>query len=208
MRNGLVVRRFINHPVKSNCYVLHYKGDSEAIIIDPGSQNIDELKKYIDINCLRIEFVIITHEHFDHIWGVNILRDHYKFKLIASEYCSDSIQHSKRNLSLYFDQKGFICKAAEITFDKDEYEVLWSSSRIKLIRTPGHSEGSICILIGDSLFTGDTIIKDEETITKLPGGSKEKLRQSLYKLHLIKGDITTIYPGHNESFSAEEFTIK
>ena len=100
------VKRFVNSPVSSNCFIL-YDGvgtNLPCVIIDPGSENNDDLLNFISHNKLNPEFIILTHEHFDHCWGVNGLRKRYPYiKLVCAYECSDAIQSSKGNCSVFYD---------------------------------------------------------------------------------------------------------
>lgn len=87
----LIVHRIVNQPITSNCYVVYDKADgNECFIVDPGSKNEKELLDYLGQEKLEPKF-IITHEHFDHCWGVNQLVDHYHIPIVCSELCADAI---------------------------------------------------------------------------------------------------------------------
>ena len=87
------VKRFINNPISSNCFVVFDKAKGlHCIIIDPGSEIQSELFEYLDSYNLVPEFIILTHEHFDHCWGVNGLREKYNdIKLVCSSECSSTM---------------------------------------------------------------------------------------------------------------------
>jgi len=193
------VKRFENMPINSNCYLIFNDDSDKCIIIDPGTKDCTNIIPYIKENSLIPEYVIITHEHFDHIWGVNYLKKIYNIKLISNKFTSICITDKKKNLSLFYDQIGFECLKADISFDK-EISMMLSNQEFKLICIPGHSEGSICVNIGDFLFTGDTLIKDKKTITKLPGGNLRKLNKSIKKLDKIINSNIMICPGHGKMY--------
>ncbi|HEY5462823.1 MAG TPA: MBL fold metallo-hydrolase [Hanamia sp.] len=203
----IVVKRIENNPIKSNCYIIHIIGERYAIIIDPGSYELTPIENYIKDNCLIPELIILTHEHFDHIWGVEQLRSTYGCKLVASNECSDAIVEPKKNLSLFYDQVGVYCSKADIVFTEELHTVLWHDLIIELYKTPGHSKGSICILLGRFLFTGDSLLKNDKTITKLPGGNKDQLNESIKLIYSLQHMFDKIFPGHNEEFILEESNL-
>ncbi|MDY8045189.1 MBL fold metallo-hydrolase [Paenibacillus polymyxa] len=194
--------------------------NNKALIIDPCVSN-DALQLLKDKNIIDV-IVLLTHEHYDHISGVNWLRDNFDCKVIAIDQCAQNLPDPKRNASAYFDTlllfhspetkvsggdiEPYSCKADETFTDYHCFN--WENHKVEIIHSPGHSEGSVCILIDDMfVFTGDSLIKGNATITRLPGGSKRKYYEiTLPFLNSLPKD-SIIYPGHGESGSIIEFTI-
>ncbi len=203
----MTIETIINFPVNSNCYVLYPEIGKNCIIIDPGTENCNELIEFLTKKSLTPTFVILTHEHFDHVWGVNKLSALFSANVICSVKCLNLIGDKKRNLSIFYDNKGFevtlkrpVIFSEEIKFEK---EII-----LKLFETPGHSPGSISVLIGNDLFVGDLILIDNATVTKLPGGSKKQLKESIIKLHnLFQHKPIRVYPGHGKSFEFNDVAI-
>ncbi|MDR0605738.1 MAG: MBL fold metallo-hydrolase, partial [Bacteroidales bacterium] len=179
----------------SNCFVVHHSNCKNCIVIDPGSENTQLIETAIDNK--TVDFIILTHEHFDHIWGVDKIRDKYHTKLYCSDDTNKAIINKKKNLSLFYNQTGFELRPAE-TILTDGQSIDWHGIEIFIISTPGHTPGSICIKIGANLFTGDTIIKSVHTVTKLPGGNKKDLELSLQKLKAMNLEKLNLYCGHGE----------
>jgi hydroxyacylglutathione hydrolase len=196
---------FKNQPIDSNCYVIYEEYHKSCIIIDPGTYGSKEVIKFIDSKNLIAEYVILTHEHFDHIWGVNALVEYANPTIIASQYCANMVKDEKKNLSLFFDQVGFVISKEIKSTESLQESINWLSHIVKFIYTPGHSESSISVNINQSLFSGDLMIKGLKTITKLPTGNKEKL---LYSLELIKSKFSykniIVYPGHGDNFFLDD----
>lgn len=199
-RVDMHVERIPNTPVTSNCFVLHEPNSSECLIIDPGSDDNSTLLDYIKQLELSPKTIILTHEHFDHIWGVVGLTDIFTFELICSQVCANAIVNPKKNLSLFHDQVGFSVLNKVTSCEKLNNEFSWNGEQFKFIQTPGHSEGSISIQLDEMLFCGDLLIQDEKTVTKLPGGSMEKLRSSQSILKSRFCAETVVYSGHGDSF--------
>jgi glyoxylase-like metal-dependent hydrolase (beta-lactamase superfamily II) len=192
---------FKNHPIDSNCYLIYEEEDKSCIIIDPGTNGSIEIIEFIDSKKLIVDYVILTHEHFDHIWGVNALVEFADPTIIASQYCANMVKDKKKNLSLFYDQVGFVVTKEIKSIEYLQESITWGKHILKFIHTPGHSESSISVYINQNLFSGDLMIKGLKTITKLPTGNKNKL---IHSLELIKNNFSNknviIYPGHGDFF--------
>jgi hydroxyacylglutathione hydrolase len=208
MSSGVEIERLINYPVESNCYVITSNKDEKCIIVDPAQEEGKTLCEYLRIKGLKPDLILLTHEHFDHISSVETLREQFKCKVVSSAKCSENITNSKKNLSLFYDQKGFICSRSDVIIETDEDFLEWQDLRIKFYLTPGHSEGGMCFEIDGNLFTGDSLMEEYRTTVKLPGGNQRKLIESVQNL-LKRFDMSTkIFPGHGKMFNLEKFASK
>ncbi len=194
--------------VESNCYIFSENG--KALIIDPN--DFEEIDKILQEQNLTPEWVILTHEHCDHMAGVEGLREKYPLKVLATAACSKGIQNTRENMSgmmeVYLHFRGienasyapFVCQEADVTFD-GEYELNWQGHNFRLCAVPGHTKGSCCIWWnGKSLFSGDYLIPGEPVITRLPGGDDEGYEKvgKAWLSALVTG--IRIYPGHGEDY--------
>lgn len=205
----LTIHQIINTPVPSDCFVLYDKAAGrECIVVDPGSENNSQLYQYLEKAQLIPDYIILTHEHFDHCWGVNDFRDKYpKVKLVCSRICSDAIQSGKKNYSVFHQQPGFEIKPADIILDDISWRLAWNGQEIIFHSAQGHSAAGIVFFIGNYVFTGDTLIKDIKTVTKLKTASKEKLRETLSMLEAEKGKGLVVCPGHGEMFELDSYDL-
>ncbi len=183
-----------------NCYIVYDVNLKKAIIIDPGEQAQKVINKIETLN-LQPELLINTHGHFDHIFSDDIVREKYNIPLAIFKDDVEMLSDSNLNLSQYMDNPITI-KQADIIFDKEEVKET-SFCKYKVIHTPGHSKGSICILIDDILFSGDTVFKYSIGRTDLPGGNYNELIQSLEKIKKLPKDII-VYPGHGPITTLKE----
>ncbi len=206
-RADLQIQKIPNTPFTSNCFVLHTHGSKECLIIDPGSKDITILSTYLTQHDLMPTTVILTHEHFDHVWGVVGLSVLYTIDLICSQVCANAILNPKKNLSLFYDKVGFAILSELTTAEQLDHEFNWNGKQFRLIQTPGHSAGSISIQLDEMLFCGDLLIQGEKTVTKLPGGSLTKLKESISKLKAEFSPETLIHSGHGESFLFKDYFI-
>lgn len=183
-----------------NCYIVYDVNLKKAIIIDPGEQAQKVINKIETLN-LQPELLINTHGHFDHIFSDDIIREKYNIPLAIFKDDVEMLSDSNLNLSQYMDNPITI-KQADIIFDKEEVKET-SFCKYKVIHTPGHSKGSICILTDDILFSGDTVFKYSIGRTDLPGGNYNELIQSLEKIKKLPKNII-IYPGHGPVTTLKE----
>lgn len=201
--------------LSSHTYVL--AEDGHALVIDPAQGEI--IWKELCERQLILDKILLTHEHCDHCAGAEFIRDRSACKILVSKVCAERLMSDSKNYSRYFDALATIQtklnQAENIHMDPfvlpvdetfEEYNsFVWQGHHILLKETPGHSPGSICILVdGRFLFSGDTLLWKEKTITRFLDGSKELLlRRTVPWLREIPANIT-VYPGHLEIFCLGE----
>ncbi len=177
---------------QENCYIVYDDISKKAIIIDPGQDGkkvIDKIEKLK----LKPELLINTHGHFDHTYSDDIIRQKYNIPLAIHKGDTEMLSDANKNFSTIIGIPTII-NEAEIIFDKEETKET-SFCKYSVIHTPGHSEGSICILINNVLFAGDTVFKNSIGRTDLYGGNYDELILSLQKIKKLPSD-TIICPGH------------
>lgn len=205
----LEIKQIDNIPISSNCFVLFDKAvGNNCIVVDPGSEDNSSLYQYLEQETLLPESIVLTHEHFDHCWGVNDMRNVYpNVKLVCSQICSEAIQDKKKNYSVFHQQPGFDLKPADIVLEDVCWMVNWNGYQIRFVPAKGHSAAGIVFFIDKYVFTGDTLIKDIKTVTKLKTASKEKLKDSLLMLENEKGKNLIVCPGHGETFELDNYDL-
>lgn len=178
-----------------NTYFLIENG--EAIVIDPGC-SYEKIKEFsIDF---KIKYIFLTHCHFDHICSVNKIIDETGALVCASSECAENIKNI--NVSLTQMGLGFsetIDKTDLIFEDGDEFN--FCGNKIKIIKTPGHTNCSVCYKMGNSLFTGDTVFYQSVGRSDLPTGNGNVLHNSIKTKIYNLPDETVIYPGHGRETS-------
>lgn len=197
----LTVERFVNELMTSNCYLV-YDGDTKkCIVIDPGSEKSLREIDFIEEHHLQLDYVIISHEHTDHNWGVNALREKYpSSKMICSEVCNKNVKRTNRTYFLfYYDDPDYRYEIspADIIVSKQVENIQWGNTVIQLVLTPGHSKGGMCISIENMLFTGDTIMPYKPYFNGRDS-NEEDWNDSISKIRVSYPPKTVIYPGHGE----------
>ena len=194
------IKTFVNNPVPSNCFLIIK--DEHVIVVDPGSKDCSELITYIKSKKFIVDYIILTHDHFDHVWGADKLRGEFDAPIVCSGICKNklSIPQNYFNLLYYEDNTYFKIDNIEFII-LDNSSIEWMNEKILFITTPGHSKGSICFSIGRFLFTGDTILKGfKPLILKRHEGSWIEFRNSIKKIFSCYSNDTKVFPGHGDSF--------
>ena len=200
--------KFVNSRFNSNTYIISHTDFNDVWIVDPG--DTDNIFLWLENHSKAIiSGVLLTHAHFDHIYGINDILNHYSNCpiYVANMYGEELLHDAKKNGSRYTEEGPVVVKEeAHIDLYKKEM-TLWPSTKAFILYTPGHSEDSVCILVDKMFFTGDTLIKDTRTVTKLKGGSEEKLKESISFFNTLKGNHLIVYPGHGDFFNLEEYDL-
>ena len=166
-----------------NCYLI--KKDNKGILIDPGMDTEKIMKETEDID---INYILLTHCHFDHIFSCNYLEK----KVVGSKNCSDNLKNPGIVLCNTFYEKG-----CDITMDDGE-AMDFDGITVECIHTPGHTTGCVCYKIGENLFSGDTLFKENIGRTDFPTGNFSVLENSVRNILYKMDDDTVVYPGHGE----------
>ena len=190
--------------VQTNFYFLHVEGEKETIVFDPadyGKEIYDELTR----QGLEIKAIFLTHGHFDHIMGVKALKEACGAPVYASALEKDLLTDPYLNTSA---QYGRSCVVEPDHWLIDGETVTAAGMTLRMISTPGHTEGSCCYYIEETggdpiLLSGDTLFENSVGRTDLPTGDMhdivESIRTKLYKLP----DNTQVYTGHGGSTTIE-----
>ncbi len=178
--NNLSIKQFEIGNYKNFTYIISCTKTNEAAIID-APEGADTLIDILKKNNLKLKYIINTHNHNDHIADNEIIKSKTNALIIMHE----------------LDNK--LYKKADKAVIDNEILALGNLS-LKVIHTPGHTPGGICIYIENHLFTGDTLFVGDSGRTDLPGGDRKLLGQSIRKLMQLPGN-TVIYPGHNYGVS-------
>ena len=190
---SISIKQIPNGKWSENCYIVN-SFNKDTLIIDPGGDDT-RIINYIGNNNLNAIAVFATHAHYDHIGSIKTIKD--KFSIPLFLHSKDKRILKTANLyATLFDGIGQIpIPSIDHYFDQIEKKEIVESFSIEVMHTPGHTWGSICILIEDCLFSGDTIFKGKIGRTDLPGGDEQALKTSLKLISKLPKQ-TIIFPGH------------
>ena len=176
----------------SNCYLL--VSGNQAAVVDPSAAADTILKKVAEKGA-SLQYILLTHGHFDHICSLDTLREKTGVPAYVHKGDADMPANSHKNaFSVFFGQERSY-RAPEKTLVEGDVLTL-GEEHIRVLHTPGHTEGSVCYLCGDSiLITGDTLFDRGFGRYDLYGGDPSKLRRSLQRLSTLDPSLI-IYAGH------------
>ena len=177
----------------ANCYIAGSEKTKEAAIIDPGA-DFNKIDKKLNELGLIPKIIILTHYHGDHIGAVKEFTDKYNLKIYIHKEDAEALNNSNMNLTKTMFGKSVSIKADVELKDGDEIDL--GELKFKIIHTPGHTKGGICIKVGNIMMTGDTLFNSSIGRTDLPGGSFEEIITSIKEKIFKYDDDTLIYPGH------------
>ncbi len=181
--------------IDTNVYFLHREGEFDAIVIDPAMRG-DVIFTRLREKGLFVKAILLTHGHFDHISGVNEMRDISKAKVYASIDEKKLMADPSLNLSATMAKEPYTTEADVWVEDGDEIEV--GSMKCRVIAAPGHTRGSIAFYFEDDklLFTGDSLFAGSHGRTDFPTGDEGQMMETLKKFSTMDSDIR-VYPGHD-----------
>ena len=179
----LNIKTITNGKWKENCYVVS-NVNNDALIIDPGGDE-KSIINFIKDNNLNAIAIINTHAHYDHVGAISKLKDEFLIPLFLHSKDEKLLKAANLYANL-FDEIGPIkIPKVDYYFDQIEIQDYVKGFSIKVFFTPGHTWGSVCLLIEDSLFTGDTLFNGKIGRIDLPGGDEQALNKSL-KIIIVK----------------------
>ena len=188
------IKRFPLGPVLTNLYVVSENG--HGFIVDAVVKS-DLVTDYIKDNNIKIDFILQTHTHFDHVLGLEYYKNLYNVDVFASSESRDIANDKYYNLAYEYD---------DLNVPIDNFltdNEIFTDFKRKALKTPGHSLDSISYLVGDYLFSGDTLFRGSIGRTDFPGGDYETLIGSINEKYRVLDSNTVVYPGHGEKTSLD-----
>jgi len=187
--DGLTVRTFCLGDLFNNCYLIFDNKSKKAFIVDSPAPT-EEVINFIQSQNLNIEFVVLTHAHFDHIGGLGSL----PFPFYIHQDDLQLLKDPQVNGSAFFDSSIVVEKKPKLY--KENEPLRFDSYSIEVIHTPGHTPGSVSLKLNDWLFSGDTLFLDSIGRTDIPLASQERIIKSIKEKLLVLPLNTIVYPGH------------
>ena len=174
--------------LETNCYIVTDENNRKCAIIDPGADS-NTILDYIESNNLSPVAIFLTHGHYDHHMALNAVMEATGAPVYVHE---GEVNRSGRHGRHMLDDNG------KLSFYAEGDVINIGGLEFLVLETPGHSTGSVTLMCGEAIFTGDTLFREDCGRTDLEGGNDDIMMQSLKRLAELDGDFE-VYPGHAES---------
>lgn len=185
----------------TNCYFVYREGEKQVLFFDPADQG-ETLYQALSGKGFEIAAILLTHGHFDHIWGAQKLRGLSGAKIYAYEGEEKLLLDAEMNVS---EMAGRACTVKANEFFKDGEERTMAGMTFRVIATPGHTSGSCCYYFEEAgmLISGDTLFQESVGRTDFPTGSSSEIVRSIKEKLFTLPDKVKVYPGHGETTTIE-----
>lgn len=195
------IGRMVLGMCQTNCYFLYREGSKDCILVDPADQGA-QIYNALTKNGFVIQGILLTHGHFDHIWGTKEVMELSGAKLYAYEQERDLLNNAKLNVSAGVSRPYTV--DADV-YLKDGEELTIAGMTCRCLGTPGHTFGSCCYYFEEAgiLVSGDTLFEGSVGRTDLPTGSMKTLVQSIREKLFVLPEGTKVYPGHGDKTTIE-----
>lgn len=178
--------------LQENTYII--SKDEFCLVIDPGA-DLNKINEYLSSKCLKTKAILLTHGHYDHIGVAKELSLIEKCNIYACSFEREILEDANKNGSLRFSRKSIVLD--NVVYFGEEIILEIGDFKVDVIFIPGHSPGGVGYIIGDAIFTGDTLFKGTYGRTDLYGGSKKDLKKSLEYLFTLDSSYK-VFPGHGD----------
>lgn len=193
---NLKIGRMVLGICQTNCYFIYEEGSKDVIFVDPADAG-DYIYETLKEKGFQVAGILLTHGHFDHIWGSKELRELTGAKIYAYEAEKILCEDAGNNVSAQVNRAYTVVPDVYL---KDGEEVTIAGMTCRLLATPGHTIGSCCYYFeaADMLLSGDTLFADSVGRTDLPTGSMGEIVASIKEKLFSLPDETKVYPGHGD----------
>lgn len=190
----MIIKSFILPPIENNNYLIIDEESKQAALVDCSFMDDSVLLELKKQNAV-LKYVLLTHGHFDHIGGLNDLPAETKVLMHASDM--EWVNEVNTYLPMIGMPSMDVPKIDEFINDGDVIKL--GNIEIKVIHTPGHTQGGVCFYVDGKLFSGDTIFRESVGRCDLPGGNFNQIVESIEQKLFVLPEDTVIYPGHGKT---------
>jgi hydroxyacylglutathione hydrolase len=189
----VIIKKLEVGPIMANCFILGCETTKEAVVVDPGD-DADRILMELAKSDLKVKYLINTHGHFDHV-GANKKMKEVTGAQIGIHPDDESMLGELSQSALMFGMSVENSPPADFLLNEGD-DVTFGEITLKVIHTPGHSMGGICLYTKGHLFAGDTLFAGSIGRTDLPGGDYDTLISSIKDKLLGLDEDTIVYTGH------------
>lgn len=188
------VEKFVTGIISTNCYLAINEETKQAVVIDPAACP-SYLMSHIKSEGLKVEAILLTHGHFDHIMGIDGFLSEFDVPVYVHEDDADAMEDPALNQSSTYTS-GYTFGKAQYLRDRQTLEL--AGYTFQVIHTPGHTKGGCCYYVAseDVLFSGDTLFQNSVGRTDFVNSSTSDLGHSVREKLFLLPDDTIVYPGH------------
>lgn len=179
----------------ANSYVIYDEDTKDAVVFDPGSSRDPRIEQFLDENDLNLDKIILTHGHYDHIDGVEKLKEKTGAKVYIPEGDKDFLTKPSLNLSAMIGMPDLILEPADVIVKEGDTIELTPGNEVTVIETPGHTPGSASFIGDGFVIVGDVLFQGSIGRTDFPGSSYSDMINSLDKLLQLDDDVVVL-SGH------------
>lgn len=196
----MIIKTFVEPPIDNNNYLIIDEETKEAVLIDCSSID-DRIDEELEKQDASLKYILLTHGHFDHIAGIRPNRFKNNPQIVMHKADLDWLNNANQYLPKFGMPEITIPKVDIFVEDGDTIQL--GSLEIKVLHTPGHTQGGVCYLVDGNLFSGDTIFREAVGRCDLEGGNFNQIVESIQDKIFTLPAKTVIYPGHGNITSVE-----
>ena len=192
----MLIKTLVVGQIETNCYIVTDEATLECAVIDPGDES-NTIMDYLEDRHLKAKYIFLTHGHFDHTMAVQAVAEQ-----TGAAVC---MNRKDANVAIGGGAYKFEPPADTVWYQEgDEFHV--GGLTFRVMETPGHTPGGVCLVCENAIFSGDTLFRESCGRTDFPGGDMSILLHSLKKLYDLPGDYE-VYPGHMEATTLQRERI-
>lgn len=192
----MIIKTFVEGPIDANNYLVIDEKSKDAVLIDCSSTRNEFINEIKDLG-VNLKYILLTHGHFDHILGVDGFKGIFNVDVYMSEKDIPQVEMATQMMQMFTGLPVPEIKGInKYLNDGDEFFI--GETKIKAIATAGHTEGGMCYLIEDKLFSGDTLFQLSVGRTDFPGGDYNQIVNSVRNILFNLPEDTEVYPGHGD----------
>ncbi len=192
----MIIKTFIEPPIDNNNYLIIDEETKDAALIDCSSID-DRIDDELEKQGANLKYILLTHGHFDHVVGIRPNRFKTNPQIVMNKEDLDWLNKTNQYLPMFGMPEITIPNIDLFVEDNDTIKL--GTISIKVLHTPGHTQGGVCYLAENKLFSGDTIFREAVGRCDLEGGNFDQIVESIEnKIFTLPTD-TIIYPGHGNT---------
>ncbi len=190
----MILKTFVEGPIDANNYLIIDERTNDAVLIDCSSARPEFINAIKDSG-VNLKYILLTHGHFDHLLGVDKFKEVFGVDTYVAQDDMEQVNLVPNMMQMFAGMVPVnISGISHFVKDGDEFVI--GDTKIKAISTPGHTQGGMCYLVGDKLFSGDTLFQVSVGRCDLPGGSLKNITDSIKNKLFTLPDDTEVFPGH------------